>query len=348
MRKLYTLLLAAMLVASIAVPTAAQAPPTPELTAASWILYDATSERVLASHEPDVRRPMASTTKMMTGLLALESGAVGDELVVSDTAAAVGGAEIGLFAGETVMLGDLLAALLLQSANDAAITIAEHVGGIEPAFVGMMNDRARALGLTNTSFANPHGLDAPNHYSSARDLLTLGVEAMRLPDFARLVSQEEIALAPAPDGTARLAFNRNELIGQYDGAIGVKTGFTDDAGLVLVAAAERDGRALYSVVMDSEDSFAESSELLDYGFDAFALYALLDVGTLSAEATVEASERRYAGELTASGSARSSMVFGAAVVGASAGTVGQAEPPGWMEAVGWPLKYWDNLWGANE
>lgn len=348
MRAIYGLVLSMLLVASVALPAAAQAPETPELTAASWILYDATAGRVLAAHDADVRRPMASTTKMMTGLLALENATVSDQIVVSETAASIGGAEIGLVAGESVRLEDLLAALLLQSANDAAITIAEHVATIESAFVGKMNDRARALGMSNTSFANPHGLDAPNHYSSARDLLTLGLAAMQLPDFARLVGQTEIPLAPAPDGTERVAFNRNELIGEFAGAFGVKTGFTDDAGLVLVAAAERDGRVLYSVVMDSEDHFAETAALFDFGFESFLLFALLDVGSLSATAPVEASERRYAGALVATGVAPSSASFGASVVGPSAGTVGQTAPPGWVEAIGWPVRYWNELWGSNE
>ncbi len=348
MRTLFALTLVSVITWGVAAPVVAQSPQSPEVGAVTWVLYDADLDRVLASHDADVRRPMASTTKMMTALLALENATVADEALVSEEAASIGGAGIGYVAGETVLMEDLVAALLLQSANDSAITIAEHVAGVESVFVGMMNDRARELGMENTSFANPHGLDSPNHYSSANDLLTLALEGMSNPDFARLVSQPEVQLDPAPDGSERIALNRNELIGTYEGAIGVKTGFTDDAGLVLVAAAERDGRTLYAVVMGSEEHFSDAAALLDYGLGSFDLFELLDTGPLTAPAAIDVSERRFTGAMQLAGSAATESAFGTTVVGPSGGTVGQDPPPGWVEALAWPLEYWDRLWSSDE
>lgn len=344
MRTLRLLLLAFLFTVGTALPGLAQAPDRPTVTAPAWVLYDASSGQTLAEADADTRRPMASTTKMMTALVALESSELTEVVAISEAAAAIGGAGIGYAAGEAVLLEDLVAALLLQSANDSAIAIAEHVGGNEPVFVGMMNERARALGLTNTSFANAHGLDSPNHFSSANDLLRLALAGMENPDFARMVAEPQITLGDAPDGSERVAENRNELVPEFEGIIGVKTGFTDDAGLVLVAAAERDGRTLYAVVMDSEDHFADAAALLEYGFSSFALYPLLQVEGLSTSTAVEVSERRYEGALTVTTTAALTEPVGVEVVGPSAGTVGQDPPPGWLEAMGWPLRYWDRLW----
>ena len=148
-------------------------PDPPEVSAPAWILYDATWDVVLAGEGVDEVRPMASTTKMMTALLAIEHGGLDDEVLVSPNAAAIGEAEIGLEPGERLTLRQLVTALMIRSANDASIAVAEHVAGSEEAFVALMNARAEELGLEETRFANPHGLDAPGHHSSARDLLSL-------------------------------------------------------------------------------------------------------------------------------------------------------------------------------
>ena len=241
----------------------------PDVSAPSWIVFDVTDGVVLGSRNADVIRPMASTTKIMTALLALEQSTPGQVVSVSQNAADAGEAEIGLVAGEQLLMEDLITTMVVRSANDSAIAVAEAIGGDVATFVALMNRRAEELGLTRTFFVNPHGLDADGHASTARDLLRLGLAAMANPEFRRMASLREFDLGPAPDGTTRVADATNGLLDTYPGAIGVKTGFTFQAGLVLVAAAERDGRTVYAVVMGSEGSgahFADASALLDYGF----------------------------------------------------------------------------------
>ncbi len=252
-------------------------PQPPSVTAQSWILYDETFDQVLGELDPDDQRPMASTTKMMTAIVALENAALTDRVTISTNAAEAGESEIGLYAGESMTVDDLLYALLLQSANDGAVALAEHVGGSVAGFVRMMNDKAVELGLENTHFANPHGLDAPGHYSSARDLLAIARYGMENPEFAKIVKTTSYDMPAAPDGTAREARLSNELVRTYEGAFGVKTGYTDKAGLTLIAGAEREGRRIYAVVMDSEDHFADSAQLLNFGFEAFTVLSVFDV-----------------------------------------------------------------------
>ena len=255
--------------------------PPPPLTAPAWILYDDTYGRELASHQADLPRAVASTTKMMTALVALESAGLERRAVISRRAAGVGESEIGLTAGEEMWtVRDLLAALLVASANDAAVALAEHIGGSMEDFAEMMNDRAEEMGLENTRFANPHGLDQEGHYSAARDLLAIARAGMENADFAGWVGAQTVDLPADREGEPRAAVNTNRLLADYPGAIGIKTGYTDLAGLSLAAAAERDGRRLYAVVLGSEDHFAEGAALLDYGFREFGTATLVEGGGL--------------------------------------------------------------------
>ncbi len=256
-------------------------PTPPQVTAKSYILYDDTYGVVLASLEPDTQRAPASTTKIMTALVALEAQGPDRVVTVTADAAAVGESEIGLVAGEQFTLERLIEAMMVKSANDAAVAVAEAVGGTIEGFAARMNRLASDLGLTNSNFANPHGLDDPQQYSSAADLLTLARAAMEWPEFAAIVQETEVRFPPTPDGTERVAEGTNKLLVEYQGAIGVKTGFTNRAGLVLVAAAERNDRRLYAVVMGSEGvggHFADASALLDYGFDEYGLVSLVTAG----------------------------------------------------------------------
>lgn len=241
----------------------------PDVTAAGAVLYDPLDQRVLWGRESDVPRPMASTTKIMTTLLAVEAGAVDDVVTVSADAAAVGripgGASLGLEEGEQVPMATLLEGLMLRSGNDAAVAVAEHVAGTEQDFVTLMNARAAELGLDATRFLNASGLtDDPTHQASPLDLARLAVVALQEPLIARWASSE--VAASREFGTIT---NRNELLGSYRGADGVKTGFTTLAGLCLVASAERRGRPLVAVVLDSEDHFADARALLDHGYGSF-------------------------------------------------------------------------------
>ena len=253
-------------------PGGVAAPTPPEVSAGSWILYDADAGVVLGSKQADDERAMASTTKIMTAYLALKYGNLNDMVRISQRAADVGEAEIGLLPGESLPLRLLVTALVVRSANDAAMAVAEHIGGSVEGFVEMMNNEARELGLEHTHFVNPHGLDADGHYSSARDLLTMGVAVMGFPEFRDMALVELQTFPEAPDGTKRQIRATNKLLEEYPGALGVKTGFTGRALLVMVAAAQQDGRTLFSVVMGSEGAgghFQDAAALMDWGFDHF-------------------------------------------------------------------------------
>lgn len=315
------------------VPTA-EYRPAPDVTAPSWIVFDATDGVVLASRNADEVRPMASTTKMMTALLALEQATPGQRVVVSTRAADIGEAEIGLIAGEELPVETLIDSVVVRSANDAAIAVAEAIAGDVETFVDLMNNRAVELGLTRTQFANPHGLDAPEHVSTARDLLRLGLAAMANPDFREVASATEVSLPPDPEGTPRVAPATNELLETYDGAIGVKTGFTFQAGLVLVAAAEREGRTVYAVVMGSEgvgSHFADATALLDFGFGGHELVravageSVFDGGALRRTALLE-SQFHIASLLASRSSAEEVEVVVAEE---------QTALPGLADALGW-------------
>jgi D-alanyl-D-alanine carboxypeptidase len=253
----------------------------PVITAAAWMLYDETADVVLASLESTQVRSIASTTKIMTGLLAFERGDMEDLVTISTRAADTGEREIELVAGEQVTLGALVRAAMIHSANDAATAIAEHIGGSVEGFVALMNDRAAELELRQTHFSNPHGLDDPEHYSTARDLLELARVAMAIDEFADVVRSRMVVFPDAPDGTSRIGTTTNLLLGDYDGASGVKTGFTSSALLTFVATAQRDGRRLYAVVLGSDGRrahFADATALFDYGFEQLQI-----VGTVSTD-----------------------------------------------------------------
>ena len=191
-------------------------------------------------------------------------------MAISATAAGVGYSEVGLVAGEDPWtVEQLLGGLMLRSGNDAAVALAEHLGGSVEGFSALMNAKVEALGLQNTSFANPHGLDATDHYTSARDLLAIARAAMALPTFEELVRAPEVAIPRGPRGENRANTNKNRLLTEYEGALGIKTGFTSKAGLTMAAAAERDGRRLYAVVLGSNGHYADVMRLFDYGFEAF-------------------------------------------------------------------------------
>jgi serine-type D-Ala-D-Ala carboxypeptidase (penicillin-binding protein 5/6) len=279
LRGILTLLVVAVI--GQPVPAAAQVGRTPpEVTARGAVLWDPADGRILHGVAEDVSRPMASTTKIMTVLLAIEAGAIDDAVTVSADAARQGGASLGLQAGQVIPMRSLVAGLLLRSGNDAAVALAEHLAGGEAPFVARMNARAAELGLERTQFVNASGLtDDPNHRASPLDLARLAQVAMADPDFAAYAGAVQLTVP----GLAPMT-TRNELLlgGRYPGATGVKTGFTTLAGLCLVASAERDGRTLFVVVLGSDDSFADAAALLDYGFEAFSRPAPVGLGAAAA------------------------------------------------------------------
>jgi serine-type D-Ala-D-Ala carboxypeptidase (penicillin-binding protein 5/6) len=258
------------------------APDAPQVTAASWILYDESTDTVVAELNADEERAMASVTKIMTGLLTVENSSPTDMVTISEEAANTGEKEIELVAGETLSMDALFKALMIHSANDAATAIAEHISGSVEDFVDLMNQRAAELGLTHTSFANPHGLDAPDHYTSARDLLHLARVAMADPRFEEVVKAKKLVFPPAPDGTPRTGSSTNLMLWSYQGSLGVKTGFTSQALLTYVAVAEREGRRLYAVLLGSDGErahFADATELFDYGFEELGFFGDASTGS---------------------------------------------------------------------
>lgn len=249
----------------------------PRVAAASVALVDLDSGRLLWERRGGERRPIASLTKIMSVLLALESAELGDVVTVSERATVETGSELGLVAGERIPVEDLLYALLLQSSNDGAIALAEHLGGSVERFVRRMNRRARELGLRDSEFRSPHGLD-DGGYSTARDLAALTTEAFTHPAFVR-IARTKLRAIPAPGGPPRRIQSRNAMLWLYEGSVGVKTGFTSAAGFCLVAAAERGDRRFAAVLLGSpEQAFSDAAAVLDHGFFTWRIRRLLEEG----------------------------------------------------------------------
>ncbi|MEJ7892262.1 MAG: D-alanyl-D-alanine carboxypeptidase family protein [Solirubrobacteraceae bacterium] len=249
-------------------PAAAAAPP-PEIAAPEAIALEATTGDVIFEKDADTRRPMASTTKLMTALIVLEQADLKDVVTAPRYDGLSVETVMRLVPGEKITVHDLLRGLLLVSANDAAFTLAKHVGGSVPSFVRMMNRRAQQLGLQNTSYANPIGLDDAANYSTARDLATLTVELRKSRVFRRIVNATDLATR---SGNPRTLANRNALVTEYGWVNGVKTGTTLDAGYVLVASGNKNDVPIVSVVMGATDEAArddQSVALLNYGFSKF-------------------------------------------------------------------------------
>jgi D-alanyl-D-alanine carboxypeptidase (penicillin-binding protein 5/6) len=227
-------------------------------------VYDVRSDTILAQHNATERRPMASVTKLMSALVASQNSDPSEVVVISEHAAATGEAEIGLVPGELWTMRELLAAMLVRSGNDAAVAVAEHIAGSEPSFIDLMNRTATEMGMADSSFANPHGLDNTRHFTTAVDLLTVAKAALDDPLLAQLMRTHTVKFRPDPEGRPRRSNNTNKLLGLYPGIIGMKTGFTGRAGQVLISAAEFGDRTVIAVVMGSRQHFADSRALLDY------------------------------------------------------------------------------------
>ena len=239
------------------VPTVAEAV---EVSATAAVLLDADTGQLLYEKNGDEQMLIASTTKLMTALVALEQ-AEPDDTVTVTREHMTEGSSMYLKPGETVRVEELLYGLLLCSGNDAALALTECAGGLEP-FVALMNEKAAALGMTHTSFANPNGLDAEGHYSTARDMAVLAAAAMEEPTFRRICSTRTATVG------RRTMTNHNKLLAQIDGCIGMKTGYTKAAGRTLVSCAERQGRRLVAVTLCDGNDWADHKVLYDLGFAA--------------------------------------------------------------------------------
>jgi D-alanyl-D-alanine carboxypeptidase (penicillin-binding protein 5/6) len=270
--KLRLLAVAAAALSFAAAPATAA---TPRVDARAYLVANVSTGEVLLAHDARARVPIASITKLMTVLVTLEHAKLDDVVTVSPRAASTGEESIHLRAGERMTVHDLVAGALIQSANDAAAALADYVGhGDRAAFVALMNAKARQLGLRDTHFVRPDGLDAPGHVSTARDVLKLAQVAMRNGDVRRIVAERVATIAGG-----RVLHTWNDLLGRFPGLIGVKTGHTERAGWCEVAAARGHGLTVYAVVLGAPDRTVRNNdltELLAWGLSRYRVVPVVD------------------------------------------------------------------------
>ena len=260
-------LLASLLFSSF--PLYAATGASPGTSAECACLYLPHNNSVLYDKNANRRHPMASTTKIMTALVALENSAPDEIVTVSPAAVGIEGSSIYLSAGSRFRMDSLLYAMLLESANDAAAAIAIHVGGSVEGFADLMNETADALGLSDTHFTNPHGLAEDEHYTTAAELAKITAAAMENPLFCEIVSTKHKTVTDIDGTVTRSLVNHNKLLRAYPDCTGVKTGFTKKSGRCLVSAAERDGMRLIAVTLGAPDDWRDHRAMLDYGFSLY-------------------------------------------------------------------------------
>lgn len=236
------------------------------------IMVDSQTGRVLYEKNADQQSLIASTTKIMTALIVCEQCNVLDRMKIPREAVGIEGSSMYLQEGEVLTIQELLYGLMLHSGNDAATALAIYCGGTVEGFAELMNDKAHRLGMEDTHFVNPHGLDAPGHYSTARDMARLAAYAMSNPIFARTVSAKTVNIGQ------RTLRNHNKLLWQVEGANGVKTGFTKAAGRILVSSAQRQGRGIVVVTMNAPDDWNDHKALIEQGFSEFTIQKIADEG----------------------------------------------------------------------
>jgi D-alanyl-D-alanine carboxypeptidase (penicillin-binding protein 5/6) len=255
----------------------------PVVNALAAVVIEASSGRVLYSKNASDKRSIASTTKILTAIVALENGNVNDTVTISRRAAGVGGSTLGMREGQEFTLKELLYAMLMISANDAAVAVAEHIGDTVEGFADMMNKKARSIGAADSNFVTPHGLDASNQYSTAYDMAIITRYALQNPVFAEIVATSDSYIP------GYSLYNTNELLGAYSGVDGVKTGYTGKAGRCLITTAQRSGMRVISVVFGSPTRSARANatkSLLDYSFEKYKMKNLIKAGTVYADVQV--------------------------------------------------------------
>ena len=247
------------------------------VSARAACLIDAATGRILYAQNADARYPMASTTKVMTALLALENASLEEAVTAGENAYGVEGTSIYLSAGETLSMRDMLYGLMLRSGNDAAVAIAEHIAGSVSGFADLMDRRAVQLGA-DAIFANPHGLPADAHEASAHAMTLIARAAMQIPAFREIVGTQRATIPWVGNEYSRVLNNKNKLLATYPGATGIKTGFTKLAGRCLVFSAEQEGMELIGCVLNCPDWFGEAARLLDHGFAEYDAHTILRAG----------------------------------------------------------------------
>ena len=277
MKRLLAGTAAAILAAALVFPCKA-------VSAESAILLDAQTGRVLYEKQADKQSLIASTTKIMTALVVCEQTNVLDRVRIPQQAVGIEGSSMYLKVGEVMTVQELLYGLMLHSGNDAAVALAIYCGGTVEGFAQLMNDKAHRLGMNDTHFVNPNGLDAPGHYSTARDMAKLAAYAMENPIFSQTVSTKTVKAA------GRTLTNHNKLLWSLDGAEGVKTGFTKAAGRILVSSCSRQGRRLIAVTMNDRNDWQDHKQLMDRGFADFSVRQLVTAGECLGTAQVISGE----------------------------------------------------------
>lgn len=267
MKKRFSVAAAAVLLSLLCILTPASA-----VSAKSAIMTDAQTGRVLYEKNPNNRSLIASTTKIMTALIVAEQCNVLDRMQIPKEAVGIEGSSMYLKEGEILTIQELLYGLMLHSGNDAAVALAIYCGGTIEGFVALMNDKANQLGLSDTHFENPNGLDSPHHYSTASDLAILTAYAMKNPIFAQTVSTKSIKIGE------RYLTNHNKLLWRVEGADGVKTGYTRAAGRILVSSATRNSRRLIAVTINAPNDWSDHKKLLETGFQQFQLKEIVEKG----------------------------------------------------------------------
>lgn len=260
-----------------------------DTSARSAILIEAETGKVLYAHNAHERLPMASTTKIMTAMVALEHGDMEDIVTADASAYGTEGSSIYLHLEEEISLKDLLYGLMLSSGNDAAVAIAVHIGGGTRTFADMMNKKAIELGAYNTNFVTPNGLHDEQHYTTAYDLARIAAAAMKNPNFREIVSTEYYRAETGE--VARTFKNKNRILWEYAGGTGVKTGYTKAAGKCLVFSAEQDGMELIGVVLNCPDMFPDAEKILDYGFENYETAEMVKAGSIVARVSVSGGEK---------------------------------------------------------
>ncbi|MBP2629137.1 MAG: Serine-type D-Ala-D-Ala carboxypeptidase [Firmicutes bacterium] len=273
-------IIALFICSTLSVTATALASPNPlNLTAKSAIVIEASTGEILYEKNAEERRYPASTTKMMTIITALESGKVNDIVTVSPNAANTEGSSMDVTVGERLKMQDMLYGVALVSGNDATVAIAEHISGSVSNFAKLMTNKAHGIGALSTNFTNSSGLPDPNHYSTAHDLARIAAYGYKNPNFAEIVGTLRKDI-PRNNNQKETFYNENKLLRIYNGANGVKTGYTDDAGRCLVSAAKRGNIQLITAVLDDDNMWEDSIVLLDYGFSQLQETEMVHAGDL--------------------------------------------------------------------
>lgn len=255
--------------------TASNVSELPKTNSRRYVVYDRISKSMIIGKNEDVKSAMASTTKIMTTIVILEKADLNEKVTVSAKAGGTGGSRLGLKRGDKASVRDLLYGLMLRSGNDAAVALAEHVGGSVKGFAELMNEKAIELGLTNTHFVTPHGLDDANHYTTALELAKLTDYAMDNETFAKIVGTKSTTIYI--NNQSRQINNTNELLGVLNGVVGVKTGFTNNAGRCLVTETKRNNMDIITIVLGADtkkDRTKDSVNLIEYTFSKYKMYNL--------------------------------------------------------------------------